>query len=103
MTSCSRRRLLLPDDEVHSAAIGEIACGNLRHRSEALASLRLLPAAAEANTEELLTTIETERLHGLGIGWIDVQLRVSARLSGARLWTLHRRLQRISGPASPGN
>ena len=99
------RRLsrLLEDDDVlmHPAIVGELACGNLRRRREVLTSLRLLPAAIEATTEELLATIEAEKLHGLGIGWVDVQLLVSARLSGARLWTLDRRLRRVSGSAAP--
>jgi len=94
---------LLSDDEVvmHSAVIGELACGDLRRRKEVLVSLRLLPGAIEATTDELLATIESEKLHGLGMGWVDVQLLVSARLSRASLWTFDRRLQRISGSAPP--
>lgn len=50
--------------------------------------LRSLPHARTGTTDECLTTIETHGLYGRGIGWIDVQLLVAARLSHAMLWSL---------------
>jgi predicted nucleic acid-binding protein len=35
-------------------------------------------------------------LHGCGIGWVDAHLLASARLSGARLWTLDAPLSAVA-------
>ena len=49
-----------------------------------------------ATFEEALVFLESENLHGRGLGWIDVQLLASARLSGCPLWTLDRRLAKAA-------
>jgi hypothetical protein len=36
--------------------------------------------------------LETHRLAGRGLGWIDIHLLASAMLSGATLWTVDRGL-----------
>ncbi len=77
---------------IHPAVIGELATGNLKRRAATLADLWRQPMAVEGSLVECLHFIETHRLHGLGIGWNDVQLLVSARLSHALLWTTDRRL-----------
>jgi hypothetical protein len=50
--------------------------------------LRSLPHARIGTTDECLTAIEAHRLYGRGVGWIDIQLLVAARLSHAMLWSL---------------
>jgi hypothetical protein len=80
----------------HPLVIGELACGNLRNRDEILELLAALPQASSATFEEALVFLETEKLHGRGLGWIDVQLLTSARLSGCPLWTLDRRLAKAA-------
>jgi predicted nucleic acid-binding protein len=40
--------------------------------------------------------IERHQLMGRGIGWVDVHLLASAKLSGCHLWTLDRRLAVIA-------
>lgn len=77
---------------VHPFIIGELACGNLRNRTEVLSLLASLPLAPLIDQSELLSFVERERLFGRGIGWIDVHLLASARVSGLSLWTLDRRL-----------
>lgn len=77
---------------VHPFIIGELACGNLRNRREVLFLLASLPRSPVVEQNELLGFVEREQLYGLGIGWIDVHLLASARLSGKPLWTLDRRL-----------
>ncbi|HEX5034883.1 MAG TPA: type II toxin-antitoxin system VapC family toxin [bacterium] len=76
----------------HEFVIGELACGNLKNRREILALLREIPQALAADSEEVLGLIETYRFFGKGIGWIDAHLLASARLSGAKLWTLDKKL-----------
>ncbi len=76
----------------HPLVIGEIACGSLKDRSGLLALLDSLPAARECTHDEARALIEREQLVALGVGIVDIHLLASARLSGARLWTLDRRL-----------
>ncbi len=79
---------------IHSAVVGELACGNLPNRKQFLADLLLLPAAKEASFAETLRLIESSRLSGKGLVWVDLQLLASAALSGADLLTLDKRLAR---------
>ena len=76
----------------HPVVIGELATGNLSRRSDTLAALRQLPRSTAGATDECLAFIETHRLYGRGIGWGDLQLLVSSRLSGNPLWSLDKRL-----------
>ncbi len=76
----------------HSVVVGELACGNLRARSQTLGWFRRLPQAAVASDDEILILIERHKLWGLGIGWIDAHLIASALLSDVAIWTLDRRL-----------
>jgi predicted nucleic acid-binding protein len=80
----------------HPFIIGELACGNLRNRSEILSLLRALPTAVPAAHEEVLQFIETHNLMGKGLGYIDIHLLASARLSLVPLWTLDQKLHEIA-------
>jgi predicted nucleic acid-binding protein len=77
---------------IHPVVVGELATGNLAKRAQTLAALRRLPGSQVGTAEECLTFIETHALYGHGIGWNDVQLLASARLSGHPLWSLDTRL-----------
>jgi predicted nucleic acid-binding protein len=76
----------------HSLVIGELACGSLRRREEILAYLAALPATVVASHEEALHFAAERKLHGKGLGWIDIHLLASAVLTGCRLWTLDKTL-----------
>ena len=86
---------LLEEDFVvcHPLVIGEFACGNLKHRSKVLKSLTVLPTTPTIEYEELLTFLETHKLFGQGLGWIDVHLLASTLLQQVRLWTLDQPLR----------
>ncbi len=91
------RAALLDGDVLgHPFVIGELACGSLAQRDDVLALLAALPAARVAAHAEALALVEAQRLHGAGIGWVDVHLLASARLSRARLWTRDRRLHAVA-------
>jgi len=87
-------RLLL-DGEVacHSFIIGELACGNLRNRAEILSLLQALPETPSITQAEYLYFVEQHHLFGRGIGFVDVHLLASAKLSGIPLWTGDRKLR----------
>ena len=87
-------RAALLDGQVitHPFVIGELACGTMRRRDEVLDLLNALPAARIATHAEALALVDGHRLSGSGIGWIDVHLLASARLSHVHLWTRDQRL-----------
>ena len=78
--------------EVHPFIVGELACRNLRRRDEILSLLSSLPRVVEAEHDEVLSLVDSERLSGRGLGWVDVHLLASAMLGGTTLWTLDKRL-----------
>ncbi|MDQ3426956.1 MAG: type II toxin-antitoxin system VapC family toxin [Gemmatimonadota bacterium] len=90
---------LLSEGQVvcHPFVIGELACGNLKNRTEVLQLLDRLPSAAAATHDEVLSLIETRRLMGRGLGWIDAHLLGAAVLHGFGLWTLDRQLAFAAG------
>jgi hypothetical protein len=57
----------------HPFVNGEIACGSLSDRA-VLDLMRHLPMAAVAETEEVLAFIDRHRIHGKGLGYVDVHL-----------------------------
>jgi predicted nucleic acid-binding protein len=77
---------------MHPYVRGELACGNLKNRAEILAYLQILPPAKMATDTEVLALIEDWKLWGRGLGWMDMHLLASARLSNCPLWTLDKRL-----------
>jgi predicted nucleic acid-binding protein len=76
----------------HAFVIGELACGNLAQRDKVLSALTALPYAPVAGHDEVLTFLESQRLMGRGLGWVDVHLLASARLAKLPFWTLDKRL-----------
>ena len=81
---------------IHPWVIGELACGNLRNRSQLLELMQGLPAATVASEAEVLLLIERYRLMGRGIGYVEAQLLASAKLSHCRLWTQDRHLAAVA-------
>ncbi len=86
----------------HPFVIGELACGNVAHRERILTLLGALPEAPVAEHAEVLDLVRSRRLHGQGLGWIDMHLVASARLAACSLWTLDRRLDTVARRLSVG-
>jgi predicted nucleic acid-binding protein len=78
---------------LHPFIIGELACGNLKNRREIISLLKTLAGAVTAGHEEVLQFIEDQRLMGSGLGYVDVHLLASARLTAVPLWTNDRNLR----------
>ena len=81
---------------MHPFVIGEIACGSLRRRKDVIDLLERLPRAPVATDREVMKFIEIEKLHGSGLGLIDVHLLASARLAHESLWSADRRLRQTA-------
>ena len=81
----------------HPFVIGELACGQLKSRTEILDLLAALPQAQLAQEQEVLFFIERRGLMGRGIGYIDAHLLTATALTeGARLWTRDKRLDSLA-------
>ena len=89
---------LLNDGEVlcHPCIVGELACGNLKNRSEILSLLQSLPVVIEADHDEVLQFIENNHLMGKGLGYIDMHLIASAMMAESPIWTLDSKLAGVS-------
>jgi predicted nucleic acid-binding protein len=88
---------LLEEGEVaiHPMVLGELACGNLPRRAEPLRLLGRLPDIPQAPDCLVLRSIDSNRLFGKGIGWIDAHLVTASLLSSVPLWTLDQRLRKL--------
>jgi predicted nucleic acid-binding protein len=80
----------------HPFILGELACGNLKDRTTILSYLGFLPRSTEAEHAEVLVFIETKRLMGKGLGYVDLHLLTSAVLTEAPLWTFDRKLKQAA-------
>lgn len=81
----------------HPFVIGELACGNLRNRTEVLRLLQDLPQVPVADDAEVLLFIERHRLMGRGIGYVDTHLLAATAFAApAQLWTRDQRLASVA-------
>ncbi|HEX7938041.1 MAG TPA: hypothetical protein VF483_03555, partial [Gemmatimonadaceae bacterium] len=83
----SRRRI-----HRHAFVVGELSCGNLPARSRFLGLLDRLPALPTVSHTEAMQLLQSRRLAGTGLGWVDVHLLASTIVAGASLWTLDKPL-----------
>jgi len=85
--------LMAGDVVSHPMVVGEIAVGNMAGRRRILAMLNQLTQIMVADHDEVLGFIETQRLFGMGIGYVDAHLLAAARLMpDVRLWTFDKKL-----------
>ncbi len=76
----------------HPFIIGELACGNIKNRNEIISLLKALPVVQVIDFDEFLFFTDQNCLVGKGIGFVDIHLLASAKLTGIKLWTTDKRL-----------
>lgn len=82
---------------IHPFVVGEVMLSGACRRRGMIEHLRGLPAAPVPRSEEIEVLIVRESLDGQGIGYVDVTLLAAVQLkSGARLWTLDRKLRSVA-------
>jgi predicted nucleic acid-binding protein len=82
---------------MHPFVLGELALGRMRQREIILAAFSGLPRAELATDAEVLGFVDREALFGRGIGYVDVHLLASTRLSvGATIWTKDAKLRGVA-------
>ena len=83
---------------MHDLVYGEIAMGSLRDRDTRLSMLASLHRIPTASQGEVMTLVESAKLFGLGLSYIDVHLLAAARASAdfepVRIWTGDKELAR---------
>ena len=80
----------------HPFVTGEIACGSLKNRNEILGLLQALPQLPVVELDEYLFFIDNNSLSSRGIGFVDINLLASAKITGNLIWTLDKRLNEIA-------
>lgn len=81
----------------HPMVLGEVACGTPPQRQRTLADLRSLQLPSLASLREVMAFMDGERIHGLGCGFVDMNLLISTLLTpGVELWTLDKRLNELA-------
>ena len=80
----------------HDLVFGELLIGDNGGRARLLADYRLMHQVAVVPHREVVTFVNARRLHGRGIGWVDVHLLASALVADVRLWTADPRLAAVA-------
>jgi predicted nucleic acid-binding protein len=80
---------LLSRDEVsgHDFVYGELLIGDKGGRKELLAHYARMDHAPLVGHSDVATFVRDRKLHGRGIGWVDVHLLASALVGRLKLWT----------------
>ncbi|WP_371396320.1 type II toxin-antitoxin system VapC family toxin [Fretibacter rubidus] len=89
-------QLTAGDIVMHPFIMGEILLGSLSNHTVIETALSEMPQALKASDKEVMFYINSAKIHGRGIGWVDTHLLVSAKLSGARLVTRDKRLADVA-------
>jgi hypothetical protein len=89
---------LLARDEVlaHCLVYGELLVGDRGRRGKLLTAYAQIHHAAPVPHGEVVGFVETRRLNGRGISWIDAHLLASALVARAELWTADASLAEIA-------
>jgi len=89
---------LLSRDEVsgHDFVYGELLIGDRGERKHLLADYTQMHQAPVVPHGDVVAFVRERRLHGRGVGWIDVHLLASALVGRLKLWTTDPRLATLA-------
>ena len=80
----------------HAFVVGELLIGDKGRRAQLLADYALMHQISPVPHDEVVAFVRARRLHGRGIGWIDVHLLASALVGRVPLWTADPRLAAVA-------
>lgn len=90
-------RLLANGDVAgHAFVLGELLMGDKGGRARLLADYALMRRAPLVPHDEVVAFVSGRRLHGRGVGWVDVHLLASALVGRLQLWTADPRLDVVA-------
>ena len=89
---------LLEVDEAasHELVYGELLVGDRGGRQKLLSAYERLQPCATVAHEEVVAFVRAHRLHGRGVGWIDIHLLASALAGQMLIWTADTELVRLA-------
>jgi predicted nucleic acid-binding protein len=89
---------LLERDEVvgHDMIFGELLIGDRGGRLKLLAAYGHMHQARVLAHPEVVAFVRARRLHGRGVGWIDVHLLASALVDRLQVWTADPRFAAVA-------
>jgi predicted nucleic acid-binding protein len=89
---------LLARDEVaaHDLVFGELLVGDRGGRRTLLNAYEGIHTVGTVPHREVIEFVRNRKLHGRGIGWIDVHLLASALVNQLHLWTADSSLQAVA-------
>lgn len=89
---------LLNQNEVlgHPLIFGELLMGDSGGRATFLRTYDIFIQARPVSHKEVVDFVLRRRLHGRGVGWIDVNLLASALVEGVGFWTADPRLANLA-------
>lgn len=95
---------LLSGDDVsgHDRVYGELLIGDTGGRTTLLSAYAQMHRAPVVSHEEVVDFVRAQRLHGLGIGWIDAHLLASALVGRLKLWTADAAMRNVAAALGVG-
>jgi predicted nucleic acid-binding protein len=80
----------------HELIYGELLMGDVGGRQGFLRDFERMPQASRVPHREVVALVRGRRLHGRGVGWIDVHLLASALAGRMKFWTADPRLAALA-------
>jgi predicted nucleic acid-binding protein len=89
---------LLERDEVvgHDMIFGELLIGDRGGRLKLLSAYEHMHKASVLAHPEVVAFVRDRRIHGRGVGWIDVHLLASALVDRLQVWTADPRFAEVA-------
>lgn len=90
-------RLLSRDEVVgHQLVYGELLIGAQGGRPQVLAAYALMHQANLIPHSDVVSFVRAKKLHGRGVGWVDIHLLAAAIAGRCKLWTADPRLDTLA-------
>ena len=90
-------RLLERDDVAgHEMIYGALLVGDVGGRAKMLSAYAQMAQADTIPHTEVVEFVRMHRLHGRGVGWIDLHLLAAAIVGSHRLWTIDSRFAALA-------
>jgi hypothetical protein len=91
-----RQLLALGEVVGHELVYGELLIGDRGGRRKLLEAYQQMHLAEVVPHREVVEFVRTRRLHGLGVGWIDMHLLASAVVGRLPIWTADPRFEALA-------
>ena len=103
----SHLKYILREETVvtHEFILGELSLGQFKQkdRLQIFERIEALPRLATSNHSDIIRFVQSEKIHGKGIGWIDCHLIHACIKNNIRLFTLDSHLLKIAKKAKRHN